>query len=200
MKNTGAVKMSSFQNAIKAIRQSDPRTWIAFIYGTQILGSLILSVMIGLKPEKIAFPVFILFIGMVSVLWFRSRFAVVSSLQRWFPAGIYMIFIFSLSQRSFDDVSLAFSSNSFHPPEYATLGIFLAWAWYPVLVERGLFPFASRIFSLGFLYGVSDELHQSFIPGRFPSIADLFLDLLGLCLGLSLFLMALGMIIWHKDR
>ena len=29
------------------------------------------------------------------------------------------------------------------------------------------------------LYGVSDEFHQSFVPGRYPSIADIVADVVG---------------------
>ncbi len=29
------------------------------------------------------------------------------------------------------------------------------------------------------LYGISDEFHQSFIPGRFPSVLDLLADTIG---------------------
>ena len=29
------------------------------------------------------------------------------------------------------------------------------------------------------LYGISDEFHQSFIPGRFPSVLDLVADTIG---------------------
>jgi len=38
------------------------------------------------------------------------------------------------------------------------------------------------------LYGISDELHQSFVPGRCPSAWDLAADTLGAVLGAVLFL------------
>lgn len=37
---------------------------------------------------------------------------------------------------------------------------------------------------LAMLYGVSDEIHQSFVPGRVASIADLGIDLVGILLSL----------------
>jgi VanZ family protein len=43
----------------------------------------------------------------------------------------------------------------------------------------GLLPRAA--FALGFtvLYGVSDEIHQSFVPGRTPTVLDVLVDALG---------------------
>ena len=37
--------------------------------------------------------------------------------------------------------------------------------------------------TIGIIYGVSDEWHQSFVPGRNPSSADLLADVIGLFLG-----------------
>ncbi|NVM23269.1 MAG: VanZ family protein [Desulfobacterales bacterium] len=37
------------------------------------------------------------------------------------------------------------------------------------------------------LFAVSDEIHQSFIPGRTASCTDVGLDVLGICLGLAIF-------------
>lgn len=37
---------------------------------------------------------------------------------------------------------------------------------------------------IGLLFGISDEFHQSFVPGREASISDLIFDLLGVCLSL----------------
>lgn len=41
--------------------------------------------------------------------------------------------------------------------------------------------------SLGLLYAVSDEWHQSWVPGRDPSLGDLAADTLGLLLGYWMF-------------
>jgi VanZ family protein len=41
------------------------------------------------------------------------------------------------------------------------------------------------------LYGISDEFHQSFIPGRFPSVLDLVADTMG----------AVGVVwIWYRMK
>jgi VanZ family protein len=40
--------------------------------------------------------------------------------------------------------------------------------------------------SLAVLYGVTDEVHQSFVPGRFPSVGDLVADAIGAALGSGL--------------
>jgi VanZ family protein len=43
-------------------------------------------------------------------------------------------------------------------------------------------------FGLSILYAISDELHQSFVPGRMPSINDVFFDILGMIIAwLSIF-------------
>ena len=37
------------------------------------------------------------------------------------------------------------------------------------------------------LFAISDEFHQSFVPGRSASLMDIGLDLLGIVLGLGVF-------------
>lgn len=37
---------------------------------------------------------------------------------------------------------------------------------------------------IGILYAIADEIHQSFIPGRSPLITDVFIDSLGIILGI----------------
>lgn len=39
---------------------------------------------------------------------------------------------------------------------------------------------------LAFVYGITDEIHQSFVPGRFPSVGDLAADGVGAALGAGL--------------
>ena len=56
---------------------------------------------------------------------------------------------------------------------------------------RGSHP-APIIFVLGLIYAVSDEIHQSFIPGRDCSAGDLIADIVGLSIGLSVYLWFAG--------
>lgn len=53
---------------------------------------------------------------------------------------------------------------------------------------RGFRP-VPIMFFLGFIYAVSDEIHQSFIPGRDCSAGDMLADIVGLSIGLSLYLL-----------
>ena len=36
----------------------------------------------------------------------------------------------------------------------------------------------------GIIYAISDEIHQSFIPGRSPQVTDVLLDTMGVILGI----------------
>ncbi len=53
------------------------------------------------------------------------------------------------------------------------------------VIYRGPHPFG-LMFSTGFLYAVTDEIHQSFVPGRDCSVLDLTADAAGLAIGLAL--------------
>ena len=41
---------------------------------------------------------------------------------------------------------------------------------------------------IGILYAASDEFHQSFSPGRTPKVTDVYIDTLGVILGILLVL------------
>lgn len=63
-----------------------------------------------------------------------------------------------------------------HAAEYAVLGALLVRA-----TGRGWLAFA-----LGTLYGVSDEIHQTFVPGRMGSPLDVAIDAIGVACGVVL--------------
>lgn len=67
---------------------------------------------------------------------------------------------------------------------YAILGSALAW----VRLERASPLPHVLLIVLGILYGLSDEIHQAYVPGRSPDIADLVADALGVIVGYGLFL------------
>ena len=72
--------------------------------------------------------------------------------------------------------------NLLHIPLYGLLAVL----WFRALVALnvpGRWPFILALF-FSFTYGLLDEWHQSFVPGRFASLTDVSLNLLGVVLGL----------------
>ncbi len=63
--------------------------------------------------------------------------------------------------------------KTFHLIEYATLF---------VLINFALNKKTTSIL-IAYLYAVSDEIHQSFTPGRTPKFTDTLIDLLGILIG-----------------
>lgn len=94
-----------------------------------------------------------------------------------------MAAIFVVSHQS--SVSIPFGAPDYyaHGMSYTVLGFLLiralargelrAMTWGMVLVAT----------VIGGLYGVSDEFHQSFIPGRHPSVSDVIADTVGSLVG-----------------
>ena len=75
--------------------------------------------------------------------------------------------------------------NALHLPLYATLQIL----WLRALIKPGrglLFAFYLAL-TLTCGYGILDELHQAFVPGRYASVLDVLLNLLGGLLGAALY-------------
>jgi VanZ family protein len=68
-----------------------------------------------------------------------------------------------------------------HVGLYTVLGATLAWG--ETRVARRL---PLLLVFLGVGYGVLDEWHQSFVPGRHPSMGDVLADAVGVILGFSI--------------
>ena len=103
-------------------------------------------------------------------------------------AAGWMGLIFALSSRRTIPEPFGLASGLIaiggHLAAYAILAILLWWAIAPL--ERS----ASRRIALALMgavfYGLSDEWHQSFVPGRDASGFDLAIDALGASVGLGL--------------
>lgn len=79
-------------------------------------------------------------------------------------------------------ITSAFLHNMMHVVAYGCIAgsVWLAWSRRPVAAFRF---FRSRgAWGIAVLYGAIDELHQSFVPGRACSLADLVSDALGAAL------------------
>jgi VanZ family protein len=102
------------------------------------------------------------------------------------PSVLVMAAIFLLSSRSTlpkpESISGELFSIAGHLGAYVVLAITIWWALGLADLaprQRLLFAFAGAV-----LYGLSDEWHQSFVPGRSPDWRDIVTDAAGAAAGL----------------
>ena len=110
--------------------------------------------------------------------------------RRWLaflPPLAYAAVIFALSSQSrplpFLPDEFLLHDKLLHALEYSVLGALLVLS----LRLAGLRPRTALLVAvlLGSLYGATDEIHQSFVPGRDAAVLDWVADTLGVILGAS---------------
>lgn len=105
-------------------------------------------------------------------------------LQRWTPAVLLMAAIFFFSSRPSTSLPRFTWGDEIVKKGGHMLGygLLAATYWHGLGLRAGQQPLA---WLLAILYAVSDEFHQSFVPGRHPAVLDvLVFDNLGAVLGL----------------
>ena len=114
-------------------------------------------------------------------------------LYYWLPVLLWMGMIFVVSSRSSPPFVLnktvdLVTKKAMHVTEYGVLAFLL---WRAISRERGwpAWPSFGGAFVLSLLYAVSDEFHQTFVPGRNGALTDVGFDALGA-------LLALGLVWW----
>jgi VanZ family protein len=118
----------------------------------------------------------------------------------WLPAALYMALIWLLSsgQQPVSLEAVPFHDKGVHFMEYGTLGVLLAHAM------QGTLPRASRLRVLIYAalltvsWGVLDEIHQAFVPGRMSETADVIADAIGALAGAGIYVLVLSG--WLKRR
>lgn len=103
----------------------------------------------------------------------------------WLPVFICMCVIFYASSLPGKDIPSMFSFQDifYHLFIYLIFGFIFMRALVntcPGMTKNNAFILTAI---LGFLYGVSDELHQAFVPFRSVSALDLLFDTLGILIG-----------------
>lgn len=118
-----------------------------------------------------------------------SRASVLRIALAWLPAVAYMGVIWALSSMALPDLSLdsfPLRDKGVHALEYALLAFLVTHASLRTWPDRE----RSRIAAVALLvtcgWGVLDEIHQAFVPGRSSDLADLVADLAGALVGSSL--------------
>ena len=108
------------------------------------------------------------------ILWFERH-----DTFSWFIAVIIAIGIFYISSLSFAGGiggEHDLKATAYH------IGVFLLFSFFLLISivrgKYGMFVLPVILFSIA--YGLSDELHQAFTPGRYPSFRDVMLDSLGI--------------------
>ena len=79
-------------------------------------------------------------------------------------------------------------SNLLHIPAFAVLTFLWLKSFKKEKINKRFLLFNSVILASLFLFAISDEIHQSFVPGRTSSLMDLGLNALGILCGFSAFL------------
>lgn len=107
-------------------------------------------------------------------------------LPRWLrdiaPLVLWMLLIFVLSSQSrlikIEDVA---DEKMFYKTAHFVAYAVLAWLWWRVLAPQRqvTWPVLLLAFVLTTLYGISDEIHQLYVPGRHGQPADVFFDAAG---------------------
>ncbi|ALS21516.1 MULTISPECIES: VanZ family protein [Paenibacillus] len=113
---------------------------------------------------------------------------------RWLPSLLWMAVIFYLSSRTGEDVGgwldivrrfvpMMEGFDWGHFAAYFILAWTYLWAWRPKRLSLGV---KLAVILLCVLYGVTDEYHQSFVPGRTPDLKDIRNDAIGAALAMLL--------------
>jgi VanZ family protein len=111
-------------------------------------------------------------------------------LRAWAPAMAYMLLIWGLSSipTQFDFSRVPFRDKGVHFVEYGALAMLLAHAaggtWRHMRLV-GLFALAAAVTTL---WGIIDEIHQAFVPGRVSDVHDVMADALGALVGAGVYL------------
>jgi VanZ family protein len=103
------------------------------------------------------------------------------ALTCWFFTISYMGLVFYLSSKSLLlPKMLSDTDKIIHAFVYFLLAVLLYFSFLKSGVRRYLF-LVSLVFAV--IYGISDELHQYYVPGRIASIGDVIADFFGALLG-----------------
>jgi VanZ family protein len=97
----------------------------------------------------------------------------------WGPVVLYMAAIFVASAQPDVAIPSGTSDKWWHAVAYAALCVLVVRALVGCLPARIGITTAVLAFALTTVYGATDEIHQSFVPGRIADLQDLAADAIG---------------------
>ena len=112
------------------------------------------------------------------------------------PAGLYLVFTWSASDQTADSLPAIVSDKLAHFGEYGLLVLLLIFALTAFELERITPRALLAAAALSIAWGVIDEYHQSFVPTRDSSRADVAADAAGSAAGAAL----VAALAWRERR
>lgn len=82
--------------------------------------------------------------------------------------------------------------NLLHIPVYSALAVLWMMYFNTLRISRIVVIVVSILITV--LFGFADEVHQSYVPGRYGGLTDFCLNTIGACFGLMLF------VLYEKNR
>ena len=112
-------------------------------------------------------------------------------LAYWFPILLYCLLIFIQSSHPSPDITprWPYIDKVLHFIAYALLGALFLRAFNITRIKHHLKLIIILSIILSSLYGISDEIHQSFVPYRTADVMDVIADILGSVFGVGVFLL-----------
>ena len=110
-------------------------------------------------------------------------------LYYWLPLLLYCILIYSLSSNKYPSnvPQIFFMDKLIHFFAYAFLGLLVIRAFSTIRLKENMVLLIIISIFLSTLYGLSDEIHQYFVPYRCADINDIFANLFGSAFGVYLY-------------
>jgi VanZ family protein len=102
------------------------------------------------------------------------------------PALLYLAFIWMVSDRPGDSIPTGIDDRIAHFGEYFLLMLLVTFAITAFDPDRILPRTLLAAGGFSFAWAILDEVHQSFVPGRFPSMKDVAFDLMGIAAAAAL--------------
>jgi len=103
-------------------------------------------------------------------------------IKYWLPACLWAILVFVLSsipRLSTPPIGVKFADKFYHLVEYLIFGFLLARAFLSMSAQGREHKAILAAAALGIFWGMTDEIHQAFVPGRDASFLDFFADAAG---------------------
>jgi len=112
-------------------------------------------------------------------------------LAYWFPILLYCLLIFIQSSHPSPDITphWPYVDKVLHFIAYALLGALFLRAFKTTRIKHHLKLIFALSVLFSSLYGISDEIHQSFVPYRTADVMDVIADILGSVFGVGVFLL-----------